>query len=218
MSLFCCFTPRYKSQRPSPSIQRNIERESTTPRDHISASLTHQSLSNDDDDGYTPIVPLPRYTPRPTSVQEKTLEAHMRDPPISSSDYPTISEEKRRNEYPHPQEYPPRPDDEVTSDDVSSAFSFQSSYGNTSTATRETPPPPYSPRDSPVPSRRMSASSSLNFNSGTGLTRPEMAYVAQPRPVYRGNGPWVRDFGVDSVRGSFEEQAMTERRLSRESR
>ena len=218
MSLFCCFTPRCKSQRPSPSIQRNVERESTTLRTHISASSTHQNTANEDDDDYPPPVPLPRYTPRPTSVQEKTLEAHMRDPPISSSDYPTISEEKRQNEYSRPQEHPPRPDEEVTSDDVSSAFSFQSSYGNTSTATRETPPPPYSPRDSPVPSRRMSASSNLTFNSGVGITRPEMAYVAQPRPVYRGNGPWVRDFGVHSARGSFEEQDMTERRLSRESR
>lgn len=214
MSLLCCFTPRFKSERPNPSIPRNIDRQSTSTRSRISTSSAHQNYpTNEGYDGYTPNIPLPRYTPRPTSIHEKTLEAHMRDPPISSSDYPTASEEKRQNEYSHLQEYP-----EVTSDDASSAFSFQSSYGNTSTATRETPPPPYSPRDSPVPSRRMSSSSSLNFNPGPGLTRPEMAHVAQPRPLYRRNGSWIRNFGAESARGSFEEQVRAERRLSRGSR
>ncbi|PYH42666.1 uncharacterized protein BP01DRAFT_132408 [Aspergillus saccharolyticus JOP 1030-1] len=93
------------------------------------------------------------------------------------------------------------PDD---SSDTSSTLSFPStsSYGNTSTATRETPPPPYSPRSlatgsrtmSPVPSlmsdsgRSSSSSNSSSSGgsvvaSGVGRSSEEMVQIAAPRPV-----------------------------------
>lgn len=153
----------------------------------------------DDGNGYTPVIPLPRYTPRPLSIREKTVEAHMRHPPSSPS--PSSSsrpgsgfwvDEKQRYDY-----EPSQNRDSVTADDVSSAFSFQSSYGNTSTATRETPPPPYSP----MPSRP----TSLSISSGS---RPESRLqlqqpIAQPPPVW-------------SPRGSIEE--VVRPRVSGESR
>ncbi|CAL5870023.1 uncharacterized protein PFLUO_LOCUS4256 [Penicillium psychrofluorescens] len=115
------------------------------------------------DSGYTNVVPLPQYTARPMSSHEKTLEAHMRDPPVSSSEYST--DEKSRNLY----------DEEVTSDG-SSAISFPSSYGNTSTATRETPPPPYSPRHSAAFSR--SRSVSVSSAMAVAINPPPLARVA----------------------------------------
>ncbi|KAJ5095879.1 hypothetical protein NUU61_005235 [Penicillium alfredii] len=121
------------------------------------ARREHGPLPADaDDGGYAAVVPLPQYTPRPMSIHEKTLEAHMRDSSISSESqdtYPT--DEKNRNLY----------DEEVTSDG-SSAISFPSSYGNTSTATRETPPPPYSPRHSVVLNR----SRSISISSAMAVT------------------------------------------------
>ncbi|KAL2838252.1 hypothetical protein BJY01DRAFT_35546 [Aspergillus pseudoustus] len=165
-----------------------------------------------DQDGYNTVVP-PAYTPRPISIHEKTLEAHMRDPPISSETYHnqihseqvsninpyTLStDEKQRlaweeatgttptptnhGNYYYPYYPHPRPE-EVTSD-VSSALSFPSSYGNTSTATRETPPPPYSPPVlSPAPSRSMSISSAYR-HPYPGQMGPMVA-LTQPPPVFQ---------------------------------
>ncbi|KAJ5682048.1 uncharacterized protein N7477_001988 [Penicillium maclennaniae] len=90
--------------------------------------------SDSENGGYASVVPLPQYTPRPMSINEKTLETNMRDPPMSSGMLGYGHDEKSRNLY----------DEEVASD-ASSAISYPSSYGNTSTATRETPPPPYPP-------------------------------------------------------------------------
>ncbi|KAJ5376982.1 hypothetical protein N7509_013868 [Penicillium cosmopolitanum] len=84
--------------------------------------------------GYATVVPLPQYTPRPMSVNEKTLESHLRDPSMSSNSNSFDPDEKNRHLY-----------NEDLSSDASSIISYPSSYGNTSTATRETPPPPYSP-------------------------------------------------------------------------
>ncbi|EKV07918.1 hypothetical protein Pdw03_4346 [Penicillium digitatum] len=108
---------------------------------------------NSGDGGYTSVVPLPLYTARPLSLHEKTLEAHMRDPSISS---------ESQNSYPNDEKNANRCDEDLTSDS-SSAISFPSSYGNTSTATRDTPPPPYSPRHSAMlsRSRTMSVSSAM---------------------------------------------------------
>lgn len=129
----------------------------------------HGPLPADDDNaGYTNVVPLPRYTPRPVSIHEKTLEAHLRDPSVSSeSNPPYPQDEKSRNLY----------DEEVTSDG-SSAISFPSSYGNTSTATRETPPPPYSPRPSAVINRSRSVSIS---SAMAVIYPPPMARVSGSR-------------------------------------
>lgn len=127
--------------------------------------------SDSDIGGYASVVPLPQYTPRPLSIHEKTLEAHLRDPPVSSDSGPDYHDEKRRHMY----------DDEVTSDS-SSTISYPSSYGNTSTATRETPPPPYSPRHSVMLSR--SRATSISSAMAVTINPPPMARVngAHPRP------------------------------------
>ncbi|KAL3262834.1 hypothetical protein ABHI18_002418, partial [Aspergillus niger] len=105
-----------------------------------------------------PLEPsLPAYTPHPNiqDLNEKTLALHLRDPPISSSSYNTTNS---NNSFPLDEKHPyttttPQTSENnaaatTTADDASSQISFPStthSYGNTSTATRETPPPPYSP-------------------------------------------------------------------------
>lgn len=167
-----------------------------------------------ENDGYTS-APLPAYTPRAgmeMTAQEKTLAAHMRDPSVSNETYrhhqhyqhSTATDEKQRlaweeaaatyshststSDSPYPY-YPyhthPRP--EEVSSDVSSAISFPSSYGNTSTATRETPPPPYSPPAfSPAPSRRsMSISSSYRHQQNQLQMQLPMSAITQPAPVFQ---------------------------------
>ncbi|KAL2820566.1 hypothetical protein BDW59DRAFT_150701 [Aspergillus cavernicola] len=206
-SLFGCCLPT-RSPKPTPETQQapNSSTNCNPPNHTITTTL--QPPQDHDQTGYNQTIPLPAYTPRPMSIQEKTLEAHMRDPPISSETYHThlSTDEKQRlawEEATSPQPdyyytYPthPRPD-EVTSD-TSSAISFPSSYGNTSTATRETPPPPYSPRVlSPAPSRPMSISSAYRY--------PPMG-IAQPPPVFqRAEGAGSRGLG-SSPRGSIDEQ------------
>ncbi|KGO77314.1 hypothetical protein PITC_092740 [Penicillium italicum] len=123
-------------------------------------------LSDSENGGYTSVVPLPQYTARPMSLHEKTLEAHMRDPSISS---------ESQNSYPNDEKNANRCDEDLTSDS-SSAISFPSSYGNTSTATRDTPPPPYSPRHSAMLSR----SRSMSVSSA-------MAVIMNPPPAARVN-------------------------------
>jgi hypothetical protein len=126
---------------------------------------TGHGPADSEDGGYTS-VPLPQYTARPMSLHEKTLESHMRDPSVSSETVAYPQDEKDRHLY----------DEELTSDS-SSAISFPSSFGNTSTATRETPPPPYSPRHSVM----MSRSRSMSISSA-------MAVVVHPPPSARVNG------------------------------
>ena len=121
---------------------------------------------SDSDGGYTNVVPLPQYTARPMSIHEKTLEAHMRDPAISSDSPAYQPDEKSRHLY-----------EEDVSSDSASTLSYPSSYGNTSTATRETPPPPYSPRHSAVIPR----SRSMSVTSA-------MAVTLNPPPMARVNG------------------------------
>lgn len=157
-------------------------------------TLNSGDSASGEDDGYFS-VPLPRYTPRPMSIQEKTLAAHMRDPSISSAQYEFPADEKHAYEAEAEEgDMASNPDrrgrahEELTSD-ASSAFSFPSTFGNTSTATRETPPPPYSPRpSSSAPSRPMSIceSSSVMMAMGvvTAVTPPPMARIAPPRSTY----------------------------------
>ncbi|CAI7664158.1 unnamed protein product [Penicillium bialowiezense] len=136
----------------------------------------------DSTEGYSSVVPLPQYTARPISLHEKTLESHMRDPSVSSETLSYPQDEKHRHLY----------DDEVTSDS-SSAISFPSSFGNTSTATRETPPPAYSPRHSVT----MSRSRSMSISSA-------MAVVINPPPSARLNasqtGPTYSEEDNRSIR------------------
>ena len=138
------------------------------------------NLNIRNDEGYTPTIPLPRYTPRPMSIREKTIEGHIRSSSSeleTESNTNTPSNEKQRYLY----EYVHRDSrDGVTADDASSAFSFQSSYGNTTTATRETPPPPYSAGVSPTPSRRTTVSVSSAI-----LRQQQMVNIAQPQAVFQ---------------------------------
>ncbi|BDD64094.1 hypothetical protein MPDQ_000517 [Monascus purpureus] len=169
LSIISCICLRSHCS-PSESSSRNSSQAQYIPGNPSHNRSSHPEDSTHDDgygseEGYTSIVPLPRYTPRPVSVNEKTLEAHMRDPPISSETY--ARDEKNLD----------LASDEVTSD-VSSAISFPSSYGNTSTATRETPPPPYSPGPSPPVSRRMSLSESPM------IAPPPSAHISHPPPTF----------------------------------
>ncbi|KAJ5748668.1 uncharacterized protein N7511_010364 [Penicillium nucicola] len=163
--------PETMIQRPNNNIQTGhftLNGDGQFIRPSPSSSSGHSGHGPPDDsaDGYSSVVPLPQYTARPMSLHEKTLEAHMRDPSVSSESQEYPVEEKNRNLY----------DEEVTSD-ASSAISYPSSYGNTSTATRETPPPPYSPRHSVMLSR----SRSISVSSA-------MAVIVNPPPIARLNG------------------------------
>ncbi|KAL3467889.1 hypothetical protein BJX64DRAFT_247652 [Aspergillus heterothallicus] len=203
---------------------KSAETQHTPAPPHVYSTNTSNSHGpSQAQDGYNTVVPLPAYTPRPMSIHEKTLEAHMRDPPISSETYHhtqlhnqneqlsninpyTLSTDEKQRlaweeatgttptptnyhsdtspnyNYYYPYYTHPRPE-EVTSD-VSSALSFPSSYGNTSTATRETPPPPYSPPVlSPAPSRSMSISSAYR-HAYPGFAGPMVA-LTQPPPVFQ---------------------------------
>ncbi|CAG7924540.1 unnamed protein product [Penicillium olsonii] len=133
----------------------------------------HGPPTDSEDGGYSSVVPLPEYTARPMSLHEKTLESHMRDPSVSSETLSYQHDEKDRHIY----------DEEVTSDS-SSAISFPSSFGNTSTATRETPPPPYSPRHSVMLSR--SRSMSISSAMAVVINPPPSARLATSRtgPTY----------------------------------
>ncbi|KAB8076161.1 hypothetical protein BDV29DRAFT_93322 [Aspergillus leporis] len=195
--------------RSPPSCQFTIQPRHQAPQTRDNGTTTNNTTNNsppdiDEEDGYNPVIPLPRYTPRPMSIQEKTLEAHMRDPPISPSDYDNDStsypDEKDRYAFETAPNRNHNPED-LTSE-VSSAISFPSSYGNTSTATRDTPPPPYSSRGvSPAPSRSMSFSS-----AGHSLPPQQLAMmqIAQPRPVFQRSGNLARNV---LARRSLDEQA-----------
>lgn len=208
-SLCGCWTrPNTKHQAQSESTQSTHQHSHNNNPNYNHHHHNHPV----EDDGYTPIIPLPAYTPRPRSIQEKTLEAHMRDPPISS-ETETHPDEKAHY-FDDDRHTPPcqRPED-LTSD-ASSAISFPSSYGNTSTATRETPPPPYSPRAwSPAPSRR-----SMSVSSGH-MQFPAMVQIAPPPPVLQRRGTLSLARGA-AVRRSLDEQVSggSSRRFSWESR
>lgn len=191
-NIFCGCFACHSTRRPSrPTLQDPIDpqagfvsRDEDRNRDN-----SHNGSGIDFDDGYVPVVPLPRYTPRPVSIHEKTLQGHARDPSTSSTS--GARDEKSRQDI----KEPCSPTNEDTSSIISSTFSIPSSYGNTSTATRETPPPPYSSFPSPTPSRPMSIQ-----GTGTGTTRmslytggtesspitpPPMIHIPQPQPVFR---------------------------------
>lgn len=185
MSFLCgCFTGSVSSKQepcsqPSPHETETSQADAVTAAHHLSRHHTNGSSG----DGYASVVSLPRYTARPVSIHEKTLEAHLRDSPVSSATYGYPGDEKPMpgpmlspSPSPFPPSGAPHDNEEVTSD-VSSALSFPSSYGNTSTATRETPPPPYSPASS----RPMSISESSLV--GIVVAPPPMAHIAQPRPL-----------------------------------
>ncbi|CEL11694.1 hypothetical protein ASPCAL14793 [Aspergillus calidoustus] len=214
-----CFSSLLSCCLPTKALKSPETQQTPTTPPHLCSTNNNTHGPPQDQDGYNTVVPLPAYTPRPMSIHEKTLEAHMRDPPISSETYHhhhhtepqsninpyTLSTDEKQRlaweeatgttpdpnthhtdttspNYYYPYYTHPRPE-EVTSD-VSSALSFPSSYGNTSTATRETPPPPYSPPVlSPAPSRSMSISSAYR-HPHPGFPGPMVA-LTQPPPVFQ---------------------------------
>ena len=222
-NIFCCFScsvpaaPEMTEARPTRPVPFSPDRQ----EDQMQSNAAYNHHNHVNDEGYTPNAPLPRYTPRPMSIREKTLEAHMRDPPLSSSSsssysrrqsYTPTGDEKHPYEFDHSHSRHGR--DGVTADDVSSAFSFQSSYGNTSTATRETPPPPYSAEVSPVPTPTTRRSFSSNHSQQQQQQQQQpVVHIAQPRAVFQ-RPEWM----VRSPRCSVEEEVERSRRFSWESR
>ncbi|KAH2200633.1 hypothetical protein KXW59_003381 [Aspergillus fumigatus] len=95
-----CFAPKSPPRAPSArALSRAMAETHQHHHYHNDSNFTSHHRPDEgpvymafDEDGYTPPVPLPRYTPRPmSSIQEKTLEAHMRDPPVSSPPPPPMA-------------------------------------------------------------------------------------------------------------------------------
>lgn len=210
MSQFCgCLgstKPEPRTQIPAYPDAGFMPRSETQMAMHM--HMQHQPPQYDSvDNGYSPVVPLPRYTPRPMSIHEKTLENNMQRPQHRA-------DEKNRQDF-------ASEDEEDTAalnfqstgsssatvtaitapttimDDASSAYSFPSSFGHTSTETRDTPPPPYSScgssfyarsRASSVRSHRRSESLfnySLNTGNNTseGVPAAPAAAMIAPPPI-----------------------------------
>jgi hypothetical protein len=149
------------------------------------------------DGGYMPVVPLPRYTQRPVSIHEKTLESNARTNE-SGEITPRGSMEKNRYEFGEPSAQSSQRTGTTTAatlDDASSAYSFPSSFGHTSTDTRDTPPPPYASCTSLAQTSRSRASSMRShrgslFNysmqaNPSPITPPPMAHIHHPQPIFR---------------------------------
>lgn len=229
-NVFCCFSrsvaaaPEMTEARPARPVPFRPDRQEGPIQSDNNDIPNGVAYNHVNDEGYTPNIPLPRYTPRPMSIREKTLEAHMRDPPLSSSSSFSGRQSYTPTDEKHPYAFEPdfqtrghgHSHERVTADDVSSAFSFQSSYGNTSTATRETPPPPYSAEVSPVPTPRTRRSISSNHSQQqVQVVQQPMVQVqiAQPRAVFQ-RPDWV----VRHSRCSIDEEVERSRRFSWESR
>jgi len=192
MSLLCgCFTSS-DSRRTRTQTQTPYDPQAGFVRRDIHVDLPQYSNDPtlDEAEGYLPVAPLPRYTPRPVSSHEKTLQSSS-EQDSSGTVTPRNPDEKNRYDFEEPSSRP-------TEDDASSAFSFPSSFGHTSTDTRDTPPPPYASCTSLVPSR--SRASSMNqrpegtqmhahpMQCPSPITPPPMVHIAQPRPVFRQTG------------------------------
>jgi hypothetical protein len=149
------------------------------------------------DGGYVPIVPLPRYTPRPVSVHEKTLESNSLSN-VSGATTSRDPDEKNRHEFEETSAQSSQHTGTTTTatmDDASSAYSFPSTFGHTSTDTRDTPPPPYASCTSLAQTSRSRASSMrshwgslINYPmqpNSSPITPPPMAHIHHPQPVFR---------------------------------
>jgi hypothetical protein len=159
------------------------------------------------DVGYIPVVPLPLYTARPMSIHEKTLENNPH--PTRSGSF-SFADEKNRQAFEAPVQSNSTGSSSATvtatatMDDASSAYSFPSSFGHTSTETRDTPPPPYSTCGSSMFSRSRASSFRSHYRNSissihhpqleqhqTGadiaaatIAPPPMAHVNRPPPVF----------------------------------
>lgn len=186
MSQFCCLgstKPEPRTQIPAYPDAGFMPRPETQMQMHMHTQ--HQPPQYDSvDNGYAPVVPLPRYTPRPMSIHEKTLENNIHQ----TQHRP---DEKNRQDFDeedgalHSQNTgsssvtvtaTTAPTGSTIMDDASSAYSFPSSFGHTSTETRDTPPPPYSSCGSSFYSRSRASSvrshrrseSLFNYSLNTG--------------------------------------------------
>ncbi|KAL1976694.1 hypothetical protein VTN31DRAFT_2976 [Thermomyces dupontii] len=234
----CCFKPprchRNKAcpEQTQPPVNNHDQwyrpRLSTTSssRWSLGEPPRYESL---DDTGYTPVVPLPRYTPRPASIYEKTLHTSAHHGPSNpdGKDRSLFAEQQPRCHSTEATMAPTKTGMSSTTtttmmDDASSAYSFPSSFGQTSTATRDTPPPPYascaslplvrsrtssvrtvpscsSPREERTPSITAEGSPTPSPSPPSPMA---METVQRPQPVYRrresdgggGSGSPVRDY------------------------
>lgn len=186
-NLFCCVSRTRQQNKSCSQPTQSVEYQSPAAPQMmvgpINSSLTGGPVNVAMDDRYYSHVPLPRYTPHP-------VEVHDEKPP-AFEDVNALSNRQRRSEYPSDEKTPL--DFEVNqartrsagdhSSEASSIFSFPSTFGNTSTATTETPPPPYSIRSSRPSSRRSFAISlSTSLTSVTQTSEPSTP-IAQPPPV-----------------------------------
>ncbi|KKA16692.1 hypothetical protein T310_9701 [Rasamsonia emersonii CBS 393.64] len=141
MPLLCgCFAssasqrPRVQTQVPSDPQAGFVRRD-----DHVDPPQYSNDPALEGVEGYLPVVPLPRYTPRPVSVHEKTLQLSP-DQDAPGAAIRRDPDEKNKRDFEDP---PTQSAENPNADDASSTFSIPSSFGHTSTETRDTPPPPY---------------------------------------------------------------------------
>lgn len=183
--LLCCFPSRLKNDLASHSNDaRPFE---STPR----PSEIHGEYNPN-----WPTCPLPRYTERPISIYEKTIiynrGSNTQD--IEGNEFP---HDEKRQQAPNSQTeaaqvQPELPQENTGGDhasDASSTFSFPSSYGNTSTATRS-PPPAYSAPSSRATSQRNPSISLTSVEADavqtamrTGNSPSPQPHLQHPRPV-----------------------------------
>lgn len=215
LSKFCgCFAIDRSPHRLSCPYEYPIE--NGYPR-HVVAGQNNNNGANGNDNYdyegnmYTPTVPLPRYTPHPSVMNEKTLAferpARSSWASLRHQTNAFTTDEKGRNEFRNSSDGPPRhhqdnnngssnnsnnsQNSDDSNSDASSTLSYPSSYGNTSTATAS-PPPPYSPHPSPPPAGSiMSMSMSMQGtrasrysqdNNPPSPTSP-VIHIPQPQPV-----------------------------------
>jgi hypothetical protein len=193
------------------------------------------------DNGYTPVVPLPRYTPRPVSIHEKSIGSNFHE-----------QQQHRQPDEKNPQDFeeldaPVQAHSTgassssnatvtATMDDASSAYSFPSSFGHTSTDTRDTPPPPYSScggslysrsRASSLRSSHHRRSDSLSNNyplpnsqQQTGPSSDFGTIIAPPPMAHIGNSPLSMTYAAAPInsRQAGSRPTQNQRRMSWESR
>ncbi|PGH01947.1 hypothetical protein AJ79_07778 [Helicocarpus griseus UAMH5409] len=208
-SLCCCFPSQRRLTSPSPLHQQPHDPQAGFRQHGVSGDIDAPGI----DEPYLSMAPLPRYTPRPMSLHEKTLAFERGQSNFNHGQSYLLRDEKNRHECERELAASQRDDH---SSDTSSAVSVPSSFGNTSTATTETPPPPYSSNSSIAPSRH---SLSLSISThGTGVTYssletpepqspasqlrfPPPAAVYRSHPTHHGT-----ETGRDQRRRSSEER------------
>ncbi|EFE43022.1 conserved hypothetical protein [Trichophyton verrucosum HKI 0517] len=179
-SLCSCFPShsRKEEKESDYSSQPHLDDQSSQPS-HPSSYNRYQPFV-DENDPYHSSQPLPRYTARPISIREKTLAISGRRS-LCERDHPR--DEKNQNIY--DRRSPSNNADNAAEDDssdASSQISFPTSIGNTSTATGETPPPPYSSYCSSRAHSQRSMSISIPTNY-TGTTETDSSSIIPPSPI-----------------------------------